>query len=75
MYDIQELTTMLQELLNGSLILDLPVVTMLFFIAVFGLVLARALSRRRSQHYQQMAQLPLDDGTTPMIPRNKEVRS
>lgn len=66
---------MLQKLLDGSLILDLPVVTMFFFIAVFGFVLMRALSRRRGPHYERMARLPLEEGPVEITKETKEVRS
>ena len=52
---------MLKELLQSSTVLDLPVVTMLFFIAVFAVVILRVLSRKRRPHYDRMARLPLDD--------------
>lgn len=52
---------MFRELFTESDILSLPVVSMLFFMAVFVVVLLRTFSRRRKPHYDRMARLPLDD--------------
>jgi hypothetical protein len=51
---------MLKELFGFSDLLDVPVFVMLFFMLIFGTVLVRILSRRRSPHYEAMAQLPLE---------------
>ncbi len=51
---------MLKELFGFSDLLDVPVFVMLFFMLIFLSVLLRIFSRRRSPHYQAMAQLPLD---------------
>lgn len=52
---------MFQNLFSVSTLLDLPVVVMLGFIAVFLGVVAWVLTRRRSAHYDEMARLPLED--------------
>lgn len=54
---------MFRDLIEGSQVLDLPVLAMLFFFAVFTAVLVRVMSRRRRAHYDRMSQLPLEDGT------------
>ncbi|MCB9870093.1 MAG: hypothetical protein H6837_09570 [Planctomycetes bacterium] len=56
---------MWKELFQSSQLLDIPIGVMLFFLAIFALVLLRACSRKRANHYTTMAQLPLlDDETT-----------
>jgi hypothetical protein len=50
---------MIKELFAHGPVL-LPVAGMLFFFAVFAIVLARTLSRRRG-HYDAMAELPLEN--------------
>ena len=51
---------MWKELFKNADLLDVPVLVMLFFFAIFALVVWRALSRKRTAHYHHMAQLPLD---------------
>ncbi len=50
---------MLREWMTGAVLLDLPIAAMLLFLAMFGLVLWRVSTRRRSDDYRQMACLPL----------------
>ncbi len=52
---------MFRELFTESDILSLPVVSMLFFMGVFAIVLVRTLSKRRKPHYDRMSRLPLED--------------
>ena len=52
---------MFQNLFSASTLLDLPVVVMLGFIAVFLGVVVWVMARRRTGHYDEMARLPLDD--------------
>ena len=52
---------MWKQLFDNAELLDLPVKVMLFFFAVFLAVLVRVTSRRRAQHYRDMAHLPLDE--------------
>jgi hypothetical protein len=51
---------MWKELFKNAELLDVPVLVMLFFFAIFAVVLWRALSKSRTVHYQHMSQLPLD---------------
>ena len=51
---------MFKDFFRFSDLLDVPVFVMLFFMCIFAVVLVRVFSRRRSGHYQAMAQLPLD---------------
>lgn len=55
---------MWRELFSDAALLDLPVVAMFGFLAVFAFVVVRTMSRRRSEHFEQVARLPLDDGTS-----------
>ena len=52
---------MFKNLIDGSGLMDLPVLGMLFFIAVFVAVVVRVLSRRRGEVYDRMARLPLEE--------------
>ena len=52
---------MFQDLFSASSLLDLPIVTMLGFFAVFAGVCLRVASQRRRPHYDRMATLPLDE--------------
>jgi len=58
---------MFQYLFGNNGLLDLPILGMLFFIAVFVVVLVRVLSRSRKAHYDRMAQLPLEEGNHPRV--------
>ncbi|MEM7199003.1 MAG: hypothetical protein AAF628_01990 [Planctomycetota bacterium] len=51
---------MFKEMFQGNYLLDLPVVGMLFFVAVFAVVLGRALCRGAGA-YAEVERLPLDD--------------
>lgn len=51
---------MFKELFRLSELLSIPVVVMLFFVAIFLTVLLRVCSRRRGVHYQEMAAMPLE---------------
>ena len=52
---------MWQELFQGASLLNLPLVVMLGFMAMFLGVLVWVFSRRRASHFDRMAALPLDD--------------
>ena len=52
---------MFRKLFEDSTLLDVPVVTMLFFFGVFVTVLIWVLRRSRSAHFDRMSKLPLDD--------------
>jgi hypothetical protein len=52
---------MFRALFQDGALLDLPVVSMLAFFALFAGVLVWTASRRRRSHYDRMSQLPLDD--------------
>ena len=54
---------MWRDLFRFSDLLDVPIAVMLFFFAVFAVVLFRALSPARAPHYETMSKLPLDDST------------
>ena len=64
---------MLRELFQGSSLLDLPVIAMLVFLAIFLGVLVWVLRRTRTPHFERMAALPLDDEVT--APRSRTDRS
>jgi cbb3-type cytochrome oxidase subunit 3 len=51
---------MFRSLFEGHMLIDLPVITMVFFFCVFLAVLARVLWNG-SKHYEAMASIPLDD--------------
>jgi hypothetical protein len=54
---------MLRELMAHAPILNLPIVAMLMFLAMFLLVLLRVSRRARLPAYREIASLPLaDDG-------------
>lgn len=54
---------MLREFLSGILLTDLPVVSMVLFLAFFLTVIVRVCQRSRRQDYDRMSHLPLgDDG-------------
>ena len=42
-------------------VLSLPLLSMLFFLAVFVVVIVRVCARSRRSHYDRMARLPLTD--------------
>ena len=50
---------MWRELFTGSPATAVAVAALLFFIAVFGGALVWVMSRKRSEHYQRMACLPV----------------
>lgn len=50
---------MLKQLTQTSLLLDLPIWSMLIFFVFFVAALFWALSRRRGKHFDSMAHLPL----------------
>ena len=52
---------MFKDLFSTSVLLDLPVVSMLGFFAVFVGVCIWVSSRKREAHYDRMSQLPLDE--------------
>lgn len=52
---------MWQKLFSGSEWLDLPLVTLVFFMATFVGACVWALARRRSGHYDRMARMPLQE--------------
>ncbi len=52
---------MWQELFQGATLLNLPLVVMIGFIAMFLGVLVWVFSRQRAPHFDKMAALPLDD--------------
>lgn len=52
---------MFQDLFSESSLLDLPIVTMLGFFAIFTGVCLRVASQRRRTHYDHMATLPLEE--------------
>ncbi|MBK8979082.1 MAG: cbb3-type cytochrome c oxidase subunit 3 [Planctomycetes bacterium] len=52
---------MFQRLFEDHALLDLPVVTLIGFFAVFVGVLAWVYVRRRASHFDGVAHLPLDD--------------
>lgn len=52
---------MLREWLTGAVLLDLPIVAMLLFLLLFGAVIWRVSTRRRTEGYRRMAALPLAD--------------
>ena len=52
---------MFKDLFSDSLLLDLPVVSMLGFFAVFVGVCIWVSARKRGAHYDRMSQLPLDE--------------
>ena len=52
---------MLRQYLDNITLLDLPILGMSIFIAIFLLVLLRVLRRSRSEAYRQMANLPLQE--------------
>jgi cbb3-type cytochrome oxidase subunit 3 len=52
---------MFEKLFSPSGLLDLPVVVMLAFFAVFLGVVAFVFARRRRGHYDEMARMPLND--------------
>ncbi len=53
---------MFKELFLNSDVLNLPVISMLIFLAVFVGMLFWVLAKKRKPHYDHMAALPLDDG-------------
>jgi cbb3-type cytochrome oxidase subunit 3 len=52
---------MFKDLFSSAALLDLPVVSMIAFIAVFAGVLVWVSAKRRRPHYDRMSQLPLQD--------------
>ena len=52
---------MWKELFESGSLMDLPVLVMLAFMAIFVGVVVWAFSKRRRPHYDRMANLPLED--------------
>lgn len=52
---------MFTKLFESGVLLDLPIASMLAFMALFGGVVLWTSSRRRRPHYDRMSRLPLDD--------------
>ena len=52
---------MFKDLFTSGALLDLPVVSMLGFFALFVGVVVWVSGRRRRSHYERMSNLPLDD--------------
>jgi len=50
---------MYQEFYRGSSLLDLPLFTLLFFLAFFGAMVAWVFVFNRKDRFERMAQLPL----------------
>ena len=51
---------MWKDLFSGAVLLDLPIVVMLAFLALFVGVVLWTHGRRRRPHYDLMSRLPLD---------------
>lgn len=52
---------MLRQFLGDVTLLDLPLIALGIFLAIFVTVLIRVCQRARAPEYQRMASLPLDD--------------
>jgi cbb3-type cytochrome oxidase subunit 3 len=59
---------MLREFLSNVTLLDLPIIGMSIFMLLFLGVIARVCQRRRSEAYQAMAGLPLNDQSESVRP-------
>jgi mannose/fructose/N-acetylgalactosamine-specific phosphotransferase system component IIC len=59
---------MLRQLLSTTTLLDLPILAMAIFAAIFATVLVRATQRSRGAEFRRMAALPLEQD------RQEEVR-
>ena len=52
---------MLREFLDTTMLFDLPILAMCFFVAMFLAVLVRVSQRARRKEYDRMSTLPLSD--------------
>lgn len=52
---------MLRQFLGDIALLDLPLIALGIFLAIFATVLIRVCQRARAPEYRRMAALPLDD--------------
>lgn len=55
----------LSDIMSHMQLTIYPIIGLVIFLIVFGLVAARALSKRRGEEYRRTAQLPLQDELTP----------
>jgi hypothetical protein len=62
---------MFQELFKHSQLLDLPILSMVLFMATFALVIAWVFAKRRKVHYESLSLLPIEDAADGVAEREE----